>query len=80
MGKMVGVLRNILAWVLKNTALLVGIVEAVSKLAVAIINITPTKADDPFVPIIDNVASYIKKYLYKASDLLAGKPENIPNS
>lgn len=65
--------NKIVAWLAKNAALIVGIVEAISKLFAGIVSITPTKADDALVPTVDKIASAIKKYLYDVSDKLAGK-------
>ncbi len=73
-------ITNIISWLLKNTALLVGIVESLAKVIAGIISLTPTKSDDKILPVIDKIASAIKKYLYSASDVLAGKEINIPNS
>jgi len=64
---------SVLAWLIKNVALLVGIVEAIVKVVAGIISLTPTKKDDAFLPKIDAIASWIKKGLYFASDKLAGK-------
>ena len=64
---------GIAAWLVKNVALLVGIVEALVKVIAGIISLTPTKADDAFLPKVDAVASAIKKALYFVSEKLAGK-------
>jgi hypothetical protein len=58
---------------IKNVALLVGILEAIVKVVAGIISLTPTKKDDAFLPKIDAIASWIKKGLYFMSDKLAGK-------
>ena len=71
-------LGSILSWLVKNTALLVGIIEATSKLLAGIISLTPTKRDDEILVWVDKVFSWIKKGLYFASDKLAGK--DIPKS
>lgn len=64
---------GIIAWIVKNMALIVGIVEALVKVIAGIISLTPTKSDDRFLPKVDAVASWIKKGLYFISDKLAGK-------
>jgi len=69
----------ILAWIVKNIALIIGILEALVKVISGIITLTPTKSDDKLLPIIDNVFSWIKKALYWASEKLAGKEVTIPN-
>lgn len=64
---------SFLAWLVKNVALLVGIVEAIVKVVAGIISLTPTKKDDAFLPKVDAVASWIKKGLYFMSEKLAGQ-------
>jgi len=66
------IVMGVLAWLVKNVALLVGIVEALVKVIAGIISLTPTKKDDTFLPKVDAVASWIKKGLYFVSDKLAG--------
>ena len=63
----------IVAWLVKNVALLVGIVEAIVKVIAGIVSLTPTKKDDAFLPKVDAVASAIKKALYWTAEKLAGK-------
>ena len=70
---MVSLIMGVAAWLVKNTALLVGIVEAVVKVFAGVVSLTPTKKDDAFLPKVDAVASAIKKALYWASEKLAGK-------
>jgi hypothetical protein len=70
---MVGFIMGIAAWLVKNTALLVGIVEAVVKVFAGIVSLTPTKKDDALLPKVDAIASKIKAALYWASEKLAGK-------
>ncbi len=67
---MINWITNVLAWIVKNMAMLIGIVEAVFKLVVALLNIAPTKTKDKFLPIVDAIFSAIKKTLYGASDFL----------
>ena len=73
-----GFVSLIVGWLVKNSALLIGIIESVSKLVAGIVSITPTKSDDKVIEIVDKVASAIKKVLYTLSDKLAGK-EVLPN-
>jgi hypothetical protein len=70
---MVGFIMGIAAWLVKNTALLVGIVEAVVKVFAGIVSLTPTKKDDALLPKVDAIASKIKAALYWVSEKLAGK-------
>ncbi len=70
---MVQFILGVVAWLIKNVALLVGIVEALVKVIAGVISLTPTKKDDAFLPKVDAVASWIKRGLYFASDKLAGK-------
>ena len=70
------IVANILAWVSKNIALIVGIIEAILKAAAGIVSITPTKSDDRVLAIVDNIFSWVKKGLYTLSDTLAGKSPN----
>lgn len=72
-------LLGVVSWIIKNTALLVGILEAIVKVAGGIISITPTKSDDKILPVIDNVFSWVKKILYTVSDKMAGKEVTVKN-
>jgi hypothetical protein len=65
-------ITNVVGWLVKNVALLVGIIEAVCKVIAGIVSLTPTKKDDWLLPIVDKVASNVKKWLYTASDFLEG--------
>ena len=76
MDKIKEFVLNVAAWLIKNAALIVGIIEALVKLFAGIASLTPTKADDVLVPAVDKVASQIKKALYTLAEKLAGK---IPN-
>ena len=73
MSTILAVIKAVLAYVVKNAALLVGVVEAIVKVLGGIISLTPTKKDDAVLPVINNVASWIKKAIYTISDKLAGK-------
>ena len=70
---MIASIMNVLAWVVKNVALLVGVIEAVVKVFAGVASMTATKKDDALLPMVDKVASAIKKALYFASDKMAGK-------
>jgi len=71
--KVWGIAKGVIAWFCKNVALLVGIIEAIAKVIVGVLTLTPTKIDDPLIPLVDNVCSKIKEILYNASDWLMGK-------
>jgi len=73
-------MSKIVSYIFKNLALLLGIVEAILKVASGIVSMTPTKKDDAIVEMIDKAFSAIKKVLYTVSDKLAGKEPTIPNS
>ena len=72
-------MSKIIAYIFKNLAVIVGVVEAVLKAAAAIISFTPTKKDDAVYEVVDKGFSWIKKILYTISDKLAGREPNIPN-
>lgn len=63
----------VLSWMVKNIAYIVGILEALVKVIVGIITLTPTKRDDVFVSKINDIFSAVKKVLYDISDFMAGK-------
>jgi hypothetical protein len=67
------IIMGIIAFLVKNVALIVGVVEALAKLIAGIISLTPTKADDAFLVKVDSVASGIKKALYFISDKMASR-------
>lgn len=71
--KMFNLVALALGFIVKNVALIVGILEAAVKVIGGIVSLTPTKRDDKFLPVIDNIFSAVKKVLYGASDYLAGK-------
>lgn len=64
---------NILAWLLKNSALIVGVVEALAKLVAGIASLTPTKKDDWLIKKADAYGSKAKKVILDASDYFGGK-------
>jgi len=69
-------ITKILAWFIKNVALVVGVVEALAKVVAGIVTLTPTKADDKILPYVDKIASNAKKWLYTASDFLGKSKES----
>jgi len=72
-------MSKIISYIFKNLALLIGIIEAILKVAAGIASMTPTKRDDAIVEMIDKGFSAIKKVLYTVADKLAGKEPNLPN-
>lgn len=63
----------VLAYIAKNAALIIGIVESLAKAIAGIINLfTPAKSKDKLVALVDKIASAIKKVLYDISDKFAG--------
>lgn len=77
---MFSVIGNIFGFIIKNLALIVGIVESLLKVAGGIVSMTATKKDDAIVAAIDKGFSAVKKFLYTISDKLAGKEVTTPNS
>jgi len=77
---MFSVIGNVFGFVIKNLALIVGIIEALLKVAGGIVSLTPNKKDDVAVAAVDKVFSSIKKFLYTISDKLSGKEITTPNS
>lgn len=72
MGAVINFVTNILAWVVKNSALIVGILEALAKVIAGIVSLAPVKNQDAVLVVVDKVFSAIKKALYSASDFLGG--------
>ena len=70
-NKEVAMILSVLAWILKNTGLIVGIVEALIKAAVGIVNITKTTRDDAALETVKRVFNSVQKWLYQNSALLA---------
>ena len=66
-------MSKIISYIVKNMALLIGIVEAVLKVAAGIVSLTPTKKDDAILEVVDRAFSAVKKILYTIADKLAGK-------
>jgi len=73
-------MSKIISYIFKNLALIIGVIEAVLKVAAGIVSMTPTKKDDAIVEMIDKGFSAIKKVLYTVADKLAGQEPNLPNS
>ena len=73
MSAILVIIKGVLAYVVKNAALMVGVVEALVKVLGGIASLTPTKKDDAILPVVDKIASWIKKAIYTISDKLAGK-------
>jgi hypothetical protein len=63
---------QIIAWLMKNMALIVGIVEAIIKAIAGIVSMTATKKDDEILKKVDDVFSAIKGFLYNISDKANG--------
>jgi len=70
LGGIMKILVDILAYIVKNVGLLVGILESIVKVITGIISLTPTKKDDNWLPIVDKIFSNIKKQLYNVSEML----------
>ena len=71
-------MSKIISYLIKNMALITGVLEAILKALSGIVSLTPTKKDDAIVEMIDNGFSAIKKILYTVSDKLAGKVVDKP--
>jgi hypothetical protein len=78
-GIMLAFLGGVLSYLIKNLAIIIGVLEAIMKVAAGIVSMTPTKKDDAVYATVDKYFSIIKKWLYTISDKLAGKEANIPN-
>jgi hypothetical protein len=72
-------MSKIISYIFKNLALIIGIIEAILKVAAGIASMTATKRDDAIVEMIDKGFSNVKKVLYTISDKLAGKEPTIKN-
>jgi len=70
---MMQIILAVLAYVVKNIALIIGILEAIAKVITGIITLTPTKKDDALLPKVDAFFSAIKKFLYEVSEFMSGK-------
>jgi hypothetical protein len=64
---------GIIPYLLKNIALIIGIIEAIIKVLGGVVSLTPTKKDDEFLAKVDEFFSAIKRFFYDISDKLAGK-------
>jgi hypothetical protein len=72
MGTAINFITNILAWIVKNSALIIGVLEAIAKAVSGVISLAPIKSQDKALEVVDNVFSAIKKGLYGLSDFLGG--------
>jgi hypothetical protein len=70
------IITDILAYLVKNISIIIGIAESVLKAIAAIISLTPTKKDDAIYNVVNTVFSKIKKFLYDISDKLANRTPN----
>jgi len=68
--KMWQIVLCVLAYIVKNSAMIIGIFEAVAKAITSIITLTPTKRDDALIPYVDRFFSAIKRILYSISETL----------
>jgi hypothetical protein len=62
---------NVIAYLTKNLAILIGIAEALLKAFAGIVSLTPTKADDKVYGAVDKIFSKIKGVLYTFGDNIA---------
>lgn len=69
MSKVLDILTNVIAWVLKNGNMLVGIVTSIVKLACGLINIFQPGKDD-LVDKIQEIGEKIQRGIYKATEIL----------
>lgn len=65
---MVKFLKGVLAYLLKNGGLIIGLVESVLKVLGGIVSLTPTKKDDAVVAFLDTWFTKIKQIIYKLMD------------
>ncbi|HRR96731.1 MAG TPA: hypothetical protein P5150_08415 [Candidatus Ratteibacteria bacterium] len=72
-NKMFQIILVVLSYIVKNIALIVGILESLMKVIAGIVSLTSTKRDDAFIPVIDKFFSSIKRILYNLSDVMVGK-------
>jgi len=68
--KMRQIVLSVLAYIVKNFAMIIGVVEAVSKAITSVITLTPTKRDDALLPYVDRFFSAVKRALYSLSEIL----------
>ena len=67
---MVKIILDIPAYLVKNSAMIIGIIEAVIKAITSVITLTPTKRDDALLPYVDRFFSAVKRALYSLSEIL----------
>ena len=68
-----GLIYKAAAWLVKNSALVLGVIESILKVISGIVTLTPTKKDDAVYATIDSIFSKLKKPIYKLAELLAKK-------
>lgn len=64
---------NVIAYIIKNVAIIIGVGESIMKVIASIVSLTPTKKDDVIYKKVDDFFSIIKQWLYKISEAFAGK-------
>jgi len=70
-NKMFQIILAVLAYLVKNIALIIGVLEAIMKVITGIITLTPTKKDDALLPKVDAFFSAIKRFLYQLTEFMA---------
>jgi len=75
--RMFTIILFVLSWIVKNMAMLVGVLEAIVKAVTGIITLTPTKRDDKILPYVDKVFSTLKRWLYTIADFMSGKEKYL---
>jgi hypothetical protein len=68
---MVNFIKGVVAYLLKNSGLIVGAVEAILKALGGIVSLTPTKKDDAVVKFLDDWFTKIKLVIYNLMDKVA---------
>ena len=66
---MVNIITNIIAWLLKNVNMLVGVIKAIIKVACGLINIFQWGEDD-LVDKIEEWGDRIQEWLFKITEIL----------
>jgi phage-related minor tail protein len=66
--KIILFLKGVLAYLLKNSGLIVGVIEAVLKALGGIVSLTPSKKDDAVVAFLDTWFTKIKGWVYNLMD------------
>ena len=68
MDKIIIFLKGVLAYLLKNGGLIIGLVESALKVLGGIVSLTPTKKDDAVVAFLDKWFTKIKQLIYDLMD------------